>query len=80
MLFPLGRLVATPSAFALPGSTIADLIHRHSTGDYGETQTGENDPDRGDRIFSAYQVGAQKYFVITEADRSSTCILKAEDY
>jgi hypothetical protein len=34
----------------------------------------------GARIFSAYETPAGKIWYITEADRSSTCILRPEDY
>jgi hypothetical protein len=34
----------------------------------------------GFRIFSAYDTPVGRAFIITEADRSSTCILRPEDY
>ena len=34
----------------------------------------------GFRIFSAYDTPAGRAWVITEADRSSTCVLRPEDY
>ena len=36
--------------------------------------------EEGSRIFSSYRVGQQKVWVITEADRSATTVLLAEDY
>ncbi len=38
-LFPLGRLVATPGALRLlaeTGTTVADLLRRHQSGDWGD--------------------------------------------
>jgi hypothetical protein len=32
------------------------------------------------RIFSAYQYGVHRFFVITEADRSVTTVLLASEY
>ena len=55
-------------------------------GDWGEVcaeDTQENDlsVDHGFRILSAYTLSTRvKVWVITEADRSSTCILLPEEY
>ena len=35
----------------------------------------------GDRILSCYQVGdGRRIYIITEADRSSTCVMLPEEY
>ena len=91
-MFPLGRIVATPNALdtlARHGRTPAEFIARHAAGDWSEMCTedvAENrlSVARGFRIFSSYAYNVAqsdaKVWVITEADRSSTCVLMPEDY
>ncbi len=87
-LFQLGRLVATPKALALlanVGEGPATLLNRHLVGDWGEVPAADaKEKDlsvcEGFRIVSSYTVGAGQVWIITEADRSSTCILLPEDY
>ena len=91
-LFDLGRVVATPGALGLLSATATDpaeLLERHQGGDWGEVppeDARENTRSLkyGWRVLSSYPVGAAepggKVWIITEADRSSTCILLPEDY
>ncbi len=89
-LFPLGQLVATPGALALLAdahANPAELLARHQGGDWGEVppeDACENELSilRDVRIFSSYRVGAggERVWIITEADRSSTCILLPGEY
>lgn len=88
-LFPLGQIVATPGALeALTQSSQSplDFISRHQDGDWGECDSDDrlaNDEavDRGDRVFSVYRTAkGEKLWVITEADRTSTCILLPDEY
>ena len=84
--FELGVVVATPGALLDFGpALIAELLGRHARGDWGDL--GEFDHREnaralrtGARIFSAYETPAGRCWIITEADRSSTCILRPEDY
>lgn len=83
--FPLGRTVATPAAMALC-IDLASYMHRHHCGDWGDLcdedkQANEDALIHGDRILSCYQVGGgRRIYIITEADRASTCILLPEEY
>jgi hypothetical protein len=83
--FQLGRTVATPGALAL-GIDLASYMHRHHCGDWGDLdaedkQRNEEALNDGTRILSCYQVGGgRRIYIITEADRSSTCILRPEEY
>ncbi len=87
-LFTPGQTVATPAAMEVMkanGITPADLLDRHILGDWGDVcdeDKGLNDDavQHGDRILSSYTVGKSKLWVITEADRSSTCILLPSEY
>ena len=87
--FPLGRIVATPAALdalATSGDSAHGLFARHATGDFGtvcsaDWQANEDAIRDGARVFSAYLLrDGTKVWVITEADRSSTCLLLPEDY
>ena len=87
--FPLGQIVATPGALdALEktGQTPTEFIKRHVAGDWGDLcdedkQTNEDALTNGGRIFSAYHLNdGTKIWIITEADRSSTCVLLPSEY
>ena len=88
-LFPLGQIVATPGA--LDALTRAnqdprDFLNRHGTGDWGELgkedkTENEYSLQHGFRILSSYTTGAgERFWVITEADRSVTTLLLPEEY
>ncbi len=87
-LFSLGQVVATPTALNFldeHNKTPAEFLRRHHAGDWGDLceedrETNEAALKHGDRIFSAYTIGNDKIWIITEADRSSTCILLPEEY
>ncbi len=85
-LFSLGRVVATRNACsALTTEEIAAALARHAAGDWGELppedwQENELSLKEGFRLLSAYKARDQKFWVITEADRSVTTILLPEDY
>ena len=89
VLFPLGQTVATPGALEAlqrAGDSPAKFLDRHVTGDWGDC--GKEDAalndlavKDGSRVFSVYHTAdGTKLWVITEADRSSTCILLPEEY
>ena len=86
-LFRLGQIVATPNALGrLTQQDILRAIQRHQSGDWGDGdahdhQANDNALTEGTRLFSAYPSGKQeKFWVITEADRSVTTVLMPEDY
>lgn len=87
--FRLGKLVATPGALdALTeaGQSPMDFLSRHVVGDWGhcceeDQQANEDALLHGDRLFSVYKTAkGTKIWVITEADRSSTCVLLPSEY
>ena len=87
--FPLGQIVATPGAIEAlqqSGQSAAEFISRHVRGDWGEVcdeDKGLNEQSLvdGSRILSAYTTSkGTKLWVITEADRSSTCVLLPDEY
>jgi len=88
-LFELGKIVATPGcieALSKRRVSAVDLLHRHVTGDWGEcciedARTNDEAVKEGFRVFSVYQLSDEvKVWVITEADRSSTCLLLPSEY
>lgn len=84
--FQPGTVVATVGALQVADNhAILELLRRHLSGDWGDL--GEEDKkanDRalthGERILSSYTVRGEKLWVITEADRSSTCVLTPGEY
>lgn len=88
-LFELGIIVATPAcllALGQAGQLPLEFLTRHAAGDWGDCEPDdaiENELSikEGFRIFSVYQTRlGTKVWVITEADRSSTCVLLPSEY
>ena len=86
---PLGRIVDTPGALRLLSrlrTNPTSLLSRHSRGDWGDVDPEDRTANdtclrTAGRILSSYRLDADnKVWVITEADRSSTCILLPEEY
>ena len=87
LLFPLGHIVGTPGALELlKPEEIVSMLRRHMTGDWGDLceedrATNDNALLDGGRLFSAYErEGGERFWVITEADRSVTTILLPSEY
>jgi len=85
--FPLGEVVATFNAIAsLSPLDAIRALARHSRCDWGEVDNEDKAANdralaEGTRLLSAYtSLGGVRFWVITEADRSSTTILLPEDY
>lgn len=87
-LFKLGDVVATPGALQLCEANKINpllLLGRHSSGDWGNLDAADvaanvHAVQHDLRILSSYAVGSAKVWVITEADRSSTCLLLPDEY
>ena len=87
-LFSLGRVVATPGALEVleeARTSPSELLARHASDDWGgvpaaDARENELSVREGFRILSSYVVGGQKIWIITEADRSSTCLLLPSEY
>ena len=85
---PLGRIVATPGALKLlmeAGERPFEYLARHATGDWGDLCAFDRHQNeialREDlRVLSSYPVGRERVWIITEADRSITTILRPEEY
>jgi len=87
--FPLGQTVATPgamAAFKVTNEHFSQFLDRHARGDWGDVgadDARENDLSvaEGFRILSAYTLSDDtRIWIITEADRSSTCVLLPGEY
>lgn len=88
--FNPGQVVATPGALAAleaSGDSLLSYLQRHLSGDWGDVAP-EDARDENElslkndwRLLSAYTLkSGTKIWVITEADRSSTCLLLPEEY
>ena len=93
--FKLGTLVATPGAIAAlqrSGEDPAAFVERHCHGDWGDVDAHdrqandaavahEGDPDRQERVLSAYTTRTgDRLWVLTEHDRSVTTFLCPDEY
>jgi hypothetical protein len=87
--FELGCCTATAGLLAAcseTGESVAGFITRHAAGDWGEVcaedaALNEAALERGERVLSAYRLGdGRKVYVVTEADRSYTTAMLAEEY
>lgn len=86
--FPLGRLVATHEALRrLEAASVSpiDVVARHARLEQGSLTNDDHAANQraaidGSRVLSAFEYGVLRVWVITEADRSSTCVLLPDEY
>jgi hypothetical protein len=87
--FELGAVVATPGALEVLGNlevSPTELLERHAAGDWGDVPSedareNEYSLKHGFRVLSSYPMpSGERIWVITEADRSSTCLLLPGEY
>lgn len=83
----LGKVVATPNALErLADADIQQALARHAAGDWGEVSDEDREENEfslreGFRLMSVYRSAeGETFWIITEADRSSTTVLMPEDY
>lgn len=86
-ILPLGRVIATLNASrTLTTDEIFDAMERHEKGDWGDLPPHDkaaNDEalKNGERVHSVYHsTKGEKFWIITERDRSVTTVLMPEDY
>ena len=86
-LFPLGQICQTPGVMeAIPSEDVMQALARHQSGDWGDLSAEdkcENEFSLGfpSRLLSAYQAQTgEKFWIITEADRSATTVLLPSEY
>ena len=89
LLFMLGRIVATPGALdamSRSSQSVGEFLAKHARGEWGEldafdTQANSAAIRDGSRILSSYTTRQNEViWVITEADRTSTCLLLPCEY
>ena len=86
--FRLGKLVSTPGFQAVSNhADIVNALRRHLQGDWGDCcREDKNANNRAlrlgdERIFSVYHTtSGEKFWLITEADRSYTTFLLPSEY
>lgn len=88
-IFTLGDLYTTPGAHDVAAAVGLDLmalvVMRHARGDYGDLDSEDIAANTaaiadGERILSVYTAQGARFYVLTEADRSRTTVLLAEEY
>ena len=86
-LFHIGKTVSTPGALeALTWDDILSAMSRHANGDWGDVcredwEENEFSLREGLRLLSVYYAASgEKFWVITEADRSVTTVLLPSEY
>jgi hypothetical protein len=83
--FPLGRIVYSGTVtLLLRTEELLTALERHSQGDWGDLLPEDavaNDLAlvQGGRLFSAYGLDRDRFWIITDADRSRTIVLLPED-
>jgi len=87
--FELGVVVATPGALEVLGNlevSPSELIERHAAGDWGDVPSedareNEYSLKHGFRVSSSYPLpSGERIWILTEGDRSSTCLLLDREY
>lgn len=86
--FELGQLVATPGVIELferKELAYNTYLIRHVSGDWGsmgdkDKQANDEALKYGERLMSAYEIGSDKIWIITERDRSATTLLLPSEY
>ncbi len=86
--FALGQIVATPAVLEhleRHGVNASEYLNRHVRGDWGDVPSEdakENElaVSRRLRLLSSYTIAGKRVWIITEADRSSTCLLFPSEY
>jgi hypothetical protein len=84
--FSLGRLAITPNAsLRLRTEEVLTALRRHVSGDWGDlcpedAMANDTALQQGGKLFSVYGQGAERVWIVTEADHSVTTILLADDY
>jgi hypothetical protein len=87
--FALGKIVATPGSLEMMASlglNPSEFLARHASGDWGDVcredkQLNDEALVEGSRLLSAYDLAnGERLWIITEADRSSTCLLRPSEY
>ena len=86
--FEMGQIVITPGAIAglsLVNRHPVQLLASHVVGEWGDLpevdiEENERSLEHGFRLLSAYKIEDQRFYVITEWDRSTTTVLLPEEY
>jgi len=85
--FPLGQVVITPNAArAVPQEEVFIGLARHVRGDWGDVDGEDRQENElalveGFRLMSVFAMKkGDRFWIITEADRSVTTVLLPEDY
>ena len=78
-------VITANASLRLSTEEVFTAMCRHASGDWGnlcpeDTLANDDAVRNGDRLLSAYGKGDQRFWIITEGDRSATTVLLPEDY
>lgn len=87
-LFSLGQVLITPALFSFLARNDVEpfeCLMQHRQGDWGlvcDEDKAANDAavQGGNRLLSKYQLAGRYFWILTEADRSSTTLLFPDEY
>lgn len=87
-ILELGAVVGTTAALRFCENQfidVLDLVHRHASGDDGNICAEDKESNQiarvnQERVLSSYKFTNGSVWIITEADRSSTCVLLPDEY
>jgi hypothetical protein len=86
--FALGQVVATPAVLEhleRHGVNASEYLNRHVRGDWGDVRPEDAKENefavaRRLRLLSSYTIAGERVWIITEAERNSTCLLFPSEY
>jgi hypothetical protein len=84
--FPLGEVTITETASGvLDSPAVSEGLRRHASGDWGDippedAASSDLALTDGSRLMSAFGNGERRFWIVTEAGRSSTIVLMPSDY
>ncbi|KNZ68191.1 hypothetical protein Tfer_3273 [Thermincola ferriacetica] len=85
--FPPGKIFCTPGVLeSVPLEEVHAALQRHMSGDWGDVcpedaSLNDNALVEGGRLLSAYHTkDGEKFWIITEPDRSATTVLLPDEY
>ena len=84
--FPLGEVYASAGAARrLSEDALLQILHRNHCGDWGDLGDGDRQGNEealqsDERLLSRYDLDCGSFYIVTEADRSSTTVMGIEEY
>ncbi len=85
--FPLGEVYASAGAAEhLAEEALLQILHRHHCRDWGDLGDRDKQTNEGallqsdEHILSRYDLECGSFYIVTEADRSMSTVMRVEEY